>query len=600
MRRSGLAWLLVGLWGCASAGAFRAGERAEKRGEFDVAVLQYAKALTSAPENRGYRVSLKRARLRASASHAAAGRRLAGRGLFKEALEEYRLALDLNPESGTLAAEIREVEARRQSAAPAPSLDQIKDRARERALPGLALGPEAKEPLSISFRNANLKETYLALGKVAGVNFVFDPQFQDQPISLDLKGVGFEQALSALASTGKTFHRVLDARVINVVPDTPTKRREYEQQVVKTFFLSNADLKETVDLLRIVLGARRVAPLAGANALTISDAPDKVAAAERIIETVDKARAEVVVEVEIMEVNRSLLKEYGIEITSGLAGLAGVAGGIAPKGTVEEVDTDIYGFKTRRTRQATLDDDLYGRSSLLVSQLPGVLYRLLQTDSATRLLANPQLRASEGQTAQARFGDQIPVPVTVFTPIATGGTAQQPITSFDYKNVGVNIDLTPRVHHDGDVTLSLKLEISSLGQLFQNNPTFRNRTVTSVIRLRDGETNILAGLISDEERTSLSGLPGLADIPLLRNLFSRNQREVAETDIVMTLTPHVVRRPQIDEDDLRSFPLGGESSPLLFEVPAIPSFVPAPRPSEPPRIEPIRPPTPNPTPSPVP
>jgi general secretion pathway protein D len=445
-----------------------------------------------------------------------------------------------------------------------------------------------------------LRETYLALGKVGGVNFVFDPQFQEQTISLDLKGVAFEQALSALASTGKTFHRVLDTRVITVIPDTPTKRREYEQRVVKTFFLSNADLKETVDLLRIVLGARNVAPLAGVNALTISDAPDKVAAAERIIQTIDKAKAEVVVQVEIMEVNRSLLKEYGIEVTSGVSGLAGVAGLIFPKGKVEEVETDSFGFKTRTTRPATLDDNLYGRSNLVVSQLPGVLYRLLQTDSATRLLANPQLRASEGQTAQARFGDQIPVPVTVFTPIATGGTAQQPITSFDYKNVGVNIDLTPRVHHDGDVTLNLKLEISSLGALFQNNPTFRNRTVTSVIRLRDGETNILAGLISDEERNSLSGLPGLADIPLLRSLFSHNKKEVAETDIVMTLTPRVVRRPQIEEDDLRSFLLGGEPSPLLFEVPAIPSFVPAPRPSEPPRVEPIRPPVPTATPTPNP
>ncbi len=599
MKRAALSWLLLGLLGCASSGAFHAGQRAEKRGDLDLAVLQYAKALKAQPENRGYRSSLERARLRASAAHAAAGRRLAARGLYKEALDEYRLALDLNPESAALAAEIREAEARRQSATPTPSLDEIKDRARERALPGLALGAEATEPLSISFRSASLKETYLALGKVAGVNFVFDPQFQDQPVSLDLKGVAFEQALSALASTGRTFHRVLDARVITVIPDTPTKRREYEQQVVKTFFLSSADVKETVDLLRIVLGARNVASLPGVNAITMSAAPDKVAAAERIIEAIDKAKAEVVVQVEIMEVNRSRLKEYGIEISSGVGDLSGVAGLIFPKGTVEEVETDIYGYKTRRTRPATLDDNVYGRSNLVVSQLPGVLYRLLQTDSATRLLANPQLRASEGQTAQARFGDQIPVPVTIFTPIATGGTAQQPITSFDYKNVGVNIDLTPRVHHEGDVTLGLKLEISSLGQLFQNNPTFRSRTVTSVIRLRDGETNILAGLISDEERTSLAGLPGLADIPFLKSLFSRNKKEVTETDIVMTLTPHVVRRPQIDEDDLRSFPLGGETSPLLFEVPAIPSFLPTPKPSEPPRIEPIRPPPPSPTPSPV-
>ena len=228
-----------------------------------------------------------------------------------------------------------------------------------------------------------------------------------------------------------------------------------------------------------------------------------------------------------------------------------------------------------------------------------MIYRLLKTDGATRVLANPQLRSTEGQTAQARFGDQVPVPVTVFTPIATGGIPQQPVTSFEYKNVGVNIDITPRVHHDGDVTLGLKLEVSSLGPLFQNNPTFRNRTVSSMIRLRDGETNILAGLISDEERTSVVGLPGLASVPVLGRIFSRNRKETTETDIVMTLTPHVVRRTPLSEEDLRSFSVGGESSPLLFEVPAIPAVPPAPRPDEP-RIEPIRPPAPTPTPTPPP
>ncbi|HEX6736784.1 MAG TPA: type II and III secretion system protein, partial [Vicinamibacteria bacterium] len=291
-------------------------------------------------------------------------------------------------------------------------------------------------------------------------------------------------------------------------------------------------------------------------------------------------------DVEILEVNRTRMKEYGIEITSGIANTAGVAGLVFPN----------------PTKTYTIQDNPYDPDNLVISQLPGVLYRLLKTDSATRLLANPQLRTTEGQTAQARFGDQIPVPVTVFSPIATGGVSQQPVTSFEYKNVGVNIDLTPRVHHDGEVTLALKLEVSSLGALFQNNPTFRSRNVNSVIRLKDGETNILAGLISDEERDSLTGIPGLSDLPLLGRVFSRNHKETLETDIVMTLTPHVVRRTTFTEADLRSFSVGGETSPLLFEVPAIPSLPAAPRPTNPdaPRVEPIRPPNPQPTPTPTP
>jgi general secretion pathway protein D len=596
--RIGAALLALALTACATSSAFRAGEKAERRRDYDQAVLEYSKALKNDPDNLHYRKSLERARLRASEEHARAGRRLLGRGLHKEALDEFKLALDLNPDSTTLGQDIEDAQRHQRGTGPGASVQALKDRVRERSLPGLNLGPGADEPLGLSFRNASLRETYLALGRSAGVNFVFDPSFLDQTISIDLRDVAFEQALTALASVGRTFHRVLDSRVVNVIPDTPAKRRDHEQQVVRTFFLSNADLKETIDLLRIVLGARRVAPLPGANALTINDAPDKVAAAERIIAIVDKVRAEVMVEVEILEVNRTRLKEYGIEITSGIG--AGVAGAIFPRETITETVRDAEGNPVfTRERPITLDDNPYRASNLLISSLPGVIYRLLKTDTSSRLIANPQLRTAEGQTAQARFGDQVPVPVTVFSPIATGGVAQQPVTSFEYKNVGVNIDITPRVHHDGDVTLGLKLEVSSLGALFQNNPTFRNRTVTSMIRLRDGETNILAGLISDEERTSVVGLPGLASVPVIGRIFSRNRKETTETDIVMTLTPRIVRRTPLSEEDLRSFAVGGESSPLLFEVPAIPSMQAPPR-AEPPRIEPILPPAPVPTPTPPP
>jgi general secretion pathway protein D len=249
----------------------------------------------------------------------------------------------------------------------------------------------------------------------------------------------------------------------------------------------------------------------------------------------------------------------------------------------------------------TLNDNPYSSSNLIVSALPGVIYRLLQNDTSSRILANPQLRTVEGQTAQARFGDMVPVPVTVFSPIAQGGVAQQPVTSFEYKNVGVNIDITPRVHHDGEVTLGLKLEISQVGPLFQNLPTFNSRTVSNQIRLKDGETNIIAGLISDTERHSMTGIPGLASLPFLGRLFAHNHDEGAQTDIVMTLTPHIVRQTHFTEDDLRSFLVGGETSPLVFEVPPIPPVAtPPPRsPNEAPRIEPVRPPSPVPSPSPI-
>lgn len=574
----------VGLAGCASSSAFRIGEQAERRQDYDRAVIEYSRAVKDDPQNKAYRWALERVRQRASLAHQDQGRRLLELGQYKEALDEFRLAYDLNPRADSLLTDIREAEERRQTGQRAASLAQIKEAAREKPLAGLQLGPGAKEPLGLSFRGTSLRDAYAALGRVAGVNFVFDPQYQDTPVNLDVRDVPFEQALLALAQAGKTFHRVVDSHVVSVIPDTPSKRREYEQQVVKTFFLSNADLKETIDLLRVVLGARRVAPLPAGNALTINDAPDKVAAAERIIEIVDKKRAEVIVGVEILEVNRSRLKEYGIELSSGISGSDGILGAAFPDPTL----------------RSTAERNPYRRSNIVLSSLPGVIYRLLQSDTDTRLLANPQLRTTEGQTAQARFGDQVPVPVTTFSPIATGGVSQQPITSFEYKNVGVNIDITPRVHHDGEVSLQLKLEISAVGPLFQNLPTFNSRTVTSTIRLKDGETNILAGLISDQERESLSGIPGLASLPFLGKLFAHNRKEIKETDIVMTLTPHVVRRPEITVDDLRSFQLGSETTPLLFEVPAIPAVSTQPQRNDAPRIEPIRPPAPSPTPTPPP
>ncbi len=569
--------LLCTTFGCASSRAFKTGEKAERVQDYDRAVLEYQTAVKQSPQNLDYQRALTRARLRAATAHANTARRLAGRGLLTDALGEYRLALALRPDTPGLAAEMKDLEERLRRGAA--SIDAAKARARSSALPGLDLGPEARQPLGLAFRGASLREAYLALGRAAAINVTFDPSYQDTTVSIDLRDVRFEQALNALDSAGRTFHRVVDAKVLNIVPDTPSKRREFEQQVVKTIYLSNAELKDTIDLLRVVLGARRIAPVPGANALTIADTPDKVAAAERIVAAVDKRRAEVVVEVEILEIDRSRLKEYGIYLTSGLDGVDGIAAAIAPNPAITSTERGPYDLP-----------------NLVVGGLPGAVVRLLETDSSTRMLANPQLRVSEGQTAQARFGDQVPVPVTVFTPFATGGTSQQPITSYEYKNVGVNIDITPRVHHDGEVTLQLKLDISSVGATGYNDlPTFNSRTVNSTIRLHDGETNLLAGLILDNERHGLTGLPGIASIPVIGRLFARNRDEATQTDIVMTLTPHIVRRTDIDEQDLGSFLVGGESSPALFDNPPMspsspPAQSPAQSPAESPRIRPITPP----------
>ena len=336
------------------------------------------------------------------------------------------------------------------------------------------------------------------------------------------------------------------------MPDTPAKRREYQEEIVRTFYLSNAELKETIDLLRIVVDARRVAGMPGTNAITIKDSPERIAAAGRVIAAIDKARPEVVLDVELLEVDRTKLRDYGLQIASpGSPGISGSA------------DVNRQQLHVARSPRTSTQSDVF------LTGVPALFYRLLKSDTNTRTLANPQLRTTDGVAAQARFGERVPVPVTTFSPIATGGVPQQPITSFNYENIGVNIDITPRTHHNDDVSLTMKVEVSSIsGTGFGGLPTFGTRYINTVLRLRDGETNVLAGLIRDDERVLLEGVPGLSDIPGLGQLFTRTRKEAQETDILLTLTPHIVRVLDLSEADLRPFRVRSGPAAPLIDLPA--------------------------------
>jgi general secretion pathway protein D len=300
-----------------------------------------------------------------------------------------------------------------------------------------------------------------------------------------------------------------------------------------------------------------------------------VAAAATLISAIDKARPEVVIDVELLEFDRTRLREYGLKIAS--PGSPGIDGGA-------DINRDELTLNDLRSLSA---------SDVFLTNVPGLFYRLLKTDSNTRTLANTQLRTSEGLTAQARFGERVPVPVTTFAPIATGGVAQQPITSFNYENIGVNIEITPRTHHDGQVSLALKILVSSIsGTGFGDLPTFGNREINTVIRLQDGETNMLAGLIRDDERRVLEGIPGLSDLPLVGRLFAHNRRQTQESDIVLTLTPRIVRVLNLDEDDLRPFRVGrtGSGTGGVVDLPVV--LEPPPPQAPPPPTGPPQPQTP--------
>jgi general secretion pathway protein D len=540
--------------GCATTAALRSGERAELAQEYDRAVVEYTRALQSDPDNRSARQGLERAKLRAAEEHFTRGRRFHAAGRYDEALVELQLAAELTPGAANVEDMLAEVRAAlRNKIAVAregkTQLESLIERSRSLQPPGLDLPPDVKLPASLTFRDASTRDVYTALARFANVNIVFDPQFRDQPVTIDLRNTTFQDAVASLSTATRNFYRVTAQRTITVIPDTPAKRQEYEEEIVRTFYLSNADVKETLDLLRIVIDNRRLAPITATNALSIKDTPERVDAAARLIAAIDKARPEVIIDVELLEIDRRRLREYGLQIAS--PGSPGIDGAV----TVPSED-----FTLRDLRSLT-------QSDIFLTNFPGLFYRLLKRDSNTRILASPQLRTSEGQPAQARFGERVPVPVTTFSPIATGGVAQQPITSFNYQDIGVNIDITPRTHHDDEVSLALKVEVSSIsGTGFGGLPTFGNRAISTVIRLRDGETNMLAGLIRDDERDVLEGIPGLSDLPLVGRLFAHNRRETEETDIVLTLTPRIVRVLDLSEEDLRPFRVGrttGASAPVL-------------------------------------
>jgi general secretion pathway protein D len=601
-RLASLLLLSLLMAGCATAAALRSARNAELAQNYDQAVVEYTRALQQDPDNRAARQGLERAKQRAAQDHFTRGRRHQAVGRMEEALVELQLAAELNPDDANindLLTTVRNQLRTRIAVAREgkTELETLIERSQTFQPLGVELPADIRLPASLTFRDASARDVYAALARFANLNIVFDPQFRDQPVTIDLRNASVENALDSLSAATRNFYRVTAQRTVTVIPDTPAKRTEYEDEIVRTFYLSNADVKETLDLLRIVIDNRRLAPITATNALSIKDTPERVAAAGRLIAAIDKARPEVVIEVELLEIDRTRLREFGLQIASpGSPGINGSA----------DVNRDDFTLSDLRTLT---------QADIFLTNLPGLFYRLLKTDSNTRTLANPQLRTSEGMTASARFGERVPVPVTTFAPIATGGVAQQPITSFNYENIGVNIDITPRTHHDAEVSLSLKILVSSIsGTGFGGLPTFGNREISTVIRLRDGETNLLAGLIRDDERRTADGIPGLSDLPIVGRLFSHDRRETQETDIVLTLTPHIVRVLQLSEEDLRPFRVGRAGSnvggiidlPLAIEPPGLPPpDVPPPAPppappASPSPAVPIQPPSPQPAPGPPP
>lgn len=537
-----LAALLVA--GCAGNSAFRNAELALKNKNWDVAVAEYSRAMAQDPNNPEVKLKLGMAKVLAARSHYEEAKRMEDQNKLQQAIMELEVAVDLDPENQSASDELERLKKRVEH----PEMMEVRKEERKyplTELPSVALQPEfspkTNAPIELKFKDTSLKEVITTLGKIADVNILFDNDFKDLPVTFDFNNTTFLQALDTVLSSSHNFYKVIGRNTIIIAPDTPAKRGEYEETVSRTFYLSSAEVEEVARTLRNVLGIQMIATNVRLNTVTVKDRITRVLAAEKLVQQIDKPKPEIVVDVEILEVSRTRFQEYGIQISSPNA---------------QGISTTIF------TKPDTLSLDpgpIVSRSNWFISNFPQATLKLLKQSSDSKVLASLPLRSVTGETGRVRFGRQVPVPQTTFAPIATGGVNQQPITSFIYRDVGINIDVTPRVHRDGDITMELIIESSSIaGTGFGNLPEFSTSRVEKTLRLREGETSIVAGLVRDEEQKTQNGLPFLSRIPGLGHLFSDNTTSIKESDVVIALSPHIIRDLKVTPEDEKMLWLGIE------------------------------------------
>jgi type II secretory pathway component GspD/PulD (secretin) len=593
LRAAALALVVASLAGCGAGKAFKLADQAARVGDWETAVRYYEQAVEADPNSAEYKIALERARLAASREHLAKAAELEGKGDLEGAIVEYRRVTEYEPVNRRAAAKVTALEQtlrdRAEAARPKPAIEQMKEKVKQAAREPV-LSPTSRQPLDVKFAaGMAVKQILEFLGQISGINVLFEstlPESQPTKSAIDLSGVTLEQALTLVMTSNGLFYKVMNPKTILVITDNPGNRTKYEDQVIKTIPLSHAEPTEIMTILNTIMVVQagqqppRMQINKAANSITIRGSASVVAIAERVIENNDKPRAEVVIDVEILEVNRTRVKQYGLSLSNYQIGLgfspdAPPGGGSAVGGTTGGAAGATAGTATLATTGFTNVNTLAGGVSPadFYVALPSAVIKFLESDSKTKLIAKPSLRGSEGTKLTANLGDDIPVPSTSFMPLVAGGTAMNPMTSFTYRPVGVLVAVTPRVTYDGDIILDLEVESSTKGSDVniggQNLPAFGSRKVSTRMRLRDGESNLLAGLLRDDERKSLTGFPGGIHVPVIKQLFSANDEQISQTDIVMLLTPHIIRTQALTERNLQEIYIGTAQNPVLGGVPPL-------------------------------
>ncbi|HYT69514.1 MAG TPA: secretin and TonB N-terminal domain-containing protein [Vicinamibacterales bacterium] len=580
MRRNVSLLLLVALLasGCAASRAFRRGQDAVRVADWDAAVTYFTKAVQANPDAAEYKINLRRAQEEAARMHVEKARELEAKDQLDAALTEYRRAAELVGADRLTQAKVAELERkireRIEATRPKPPIEQLRTQARPLGAPPL-LNPASREPIRMNFgASSSLRDIINFIGTASGINITYDAGFVDKPYSVNLDGVTVEEALQQVLAANQYYYKVVNPRTIIVIPDQPAKHQQYDDLVVKVFFLSHADATELNQMVNSIMRIPQMAvqpmmmPNKAANTIMVRATAPVMDVIERVIKANDKPRAEVVLDVEILEVNRNRVKRYGINLSAYALNLM-FSPELAPPNTSATPGTPSASpplFNLNTISQGVSTADFY-------LGVPTAVVNFLESDQHSKTLAKPQLRGAEGQKMTLNLGSEIPVISTVFGAAAAGGFATIPQSSYNYRTIGVNLDMTPRVTYEGEIILELAVENSSLGANIdvggQSAPSFTSRKVSTHLRLREGEANLLAGLIRQDNTTSHSGLPGIMRIPGIKQLFSNNDISTQDTDIVMLITPHIVRGHDLTAEDVSSIYIGTQTNVGLSGPPPL-------------------------------
>jgi general secretion pathway protein D len=576
------------------------GLAAESVKDYDKALAYYEQALKLDPQDVGYQISVRRVRYQAGQAHVEAGIKLRTAGKLEEARVEFQKAFNIDTGSGIALQELQQtneaLELKRKGPPGATPLTSA-EKARNDSLAmieSLQPVPELK-PISnlipqLKMNNQPIRVLYETVGKLAGINVLLDPQMQPgKNANLDLSNVTLNQALDYIGLLTKTFWKPISENAIFVTEDNVTKRRDYEDEVVKVFYLRNPtsvqEFQELVTTVRSVSDVRRMFTYNEQNAIVVRDTVDKVALVEKLLHDMDKPRAELLVDIIVLNANSDKSRQLGAGLVSG--GTNGLSIPFAFSPTNPVVGSTTSGTTTTGTTTGTTTTttpttttgtvggaiSLPGLAHLSTNDfsttLPGAMLTAVMSDTQTKVMQSPEVRATDGQKVTLKIGDRVPYATGSFQPgVGTVGVSPLVSTQFQFIDTGVNLEMTPHVHGANEVTLHISVDISAVSSTVNlgglNQPVISQNKNETDIRLRDGEVSLLAGLVQSQETGSINGIPGLVNMPILgKYLFGTTSKDKSRGELMIAIIPHIVRVPEVTGLDLRGISAGTDQTVKL-------------------------------------